>query len=89
MVARLPAPTTRRACRKTGARHLAHAVREPLLERVILSGEFFAPLLAAAVCDPDLSFCRWFIGPALYTFGRRRVTAALLNQGTGEYQPAR
>ncbi|MEV5879956.1 hypothetical protein AB0L75_38250 [Streptomyces sp. NPDC052101] len=61
------------------ARHLAHAVRKPLLERVSLSEEFFAPLLAAAVHDPDPSFCRWFIEPALYVFGRRRVTAALLN----------
>ncbi|MEV6736727.1 hypothetical protein AB0N14_07150 [Streptomyces sp. NPDC051104] len=55
------------------------AVREPLLERVTLSEEFFAPLMAAAVYGPDPSFCRWFIEPALYVFGRRRVTAALLN----------
>ncbi|MFD6998229.1 hypothetical protein ACFWA5_18605 [Streptomyces mirabilis] len=58
---------------------MAHAVREPLLERVTLSEEFFAPLMAATVYDPDPSFCRWFIDPALYAFGRRRVTAALLN----------
>ncbi|MEU1599333.1 hypothetical protein ABZ468_42670 [Streptomyces sp. NPDC005708] len=61
------------------ARHLAHAVRKPLLQHVSLSEEFFAPLMAAAVYDPDPSFCRWFIEPALYTFGRRRVMTALLN----------
>ncbi|MFJ6663653.1 hypothetical protein [Streptomyces sp. NPDC091383] len=62
-----------------GARHLAHAVRKPLLERVRLSEEFFAPLMVAVVYDPDASFCLWFIEPALYAFGRRRVTAALLS----------
>lgn len=61
------------------ARRLAHAVRKPLLECVGLSEEFFAPLMTAAVYDPDTSFCRWFIEPALYAFGHRRVTAALLN----------
>ncbi|SPF06375.1 hypothetical protein [Streptomyces sp. MA5143a] len=60
------------------ARHLAHAVREPLLERAHLPEEFFAPLLAAAVYDPDPSFCRWFVEPAVYVFGRRRVMTALL-----------
>ncbi|MFE2074139.1 hypothetical protein [Streptomyces misionensis] len=61
------------------ARHLAHAVRRPLLERAHLPEEFFAPLLAAAVYDPDPSFCRWFVEPAVYAFGRRRVMTALLD----------
>ncbi|MFC8372667.1 hypothetical protein ACFUIT_32695 [Streptomyces sp. NPDC057239] len=61
------------------ARHLAHAVRRPLLERASLPEELFAPLMAAAVYDPDPSFCRWFVEPALYTFGRRRVMTALLD----------
>lgn len=61
------------------ARHLAHAVRKPLLDRVSLPEEFFLPLMAAAVYDPDPSFCRWFVEPALYAFGRRRVMTALLN----------
>ncbi|MFF7983333.1 hypothetical protein ACFZDK_30165 [Streptomyces sp. NPDC007901] len=65
-------------CRKTGARHMAHAVREPLLERVTLSGEFFAPLMAAAVCDPDPSFCWWFIEPALYAFGHWRASIGVM-----------
>lgn len=61
------------------ARHLAHAVRQPLLERAHLSEEFFVPLLAAAVYDPDPSFCRWFVEPAVYVYGRRRVMTALLD----------
>jgi hypothetical protein len=61
------------------ARHLAHAVRKPLLERIHLPEESFAPLMAAAVYDPDPSFCRWFVEPAVYAFGRRRVMTALLN----------
>ncbi|MFJ8435924.1 hypothetical protein ACIQ9P_31950 [Kitasatospora sp. NPDC094019] len=35
--------------------------------------------MAAAVYDPDPSFCRWFVEPALYVFGRRRVLTALLD----------
>ncbi|WP_406118349.1 hypothetical protein [Streptomyces anulatus] len=61
------------------ARHLAHAVRRPLLERASLPEEWFAPLMAAAVHDPDPSFCRWFVEPAVYAFGRRRVMAALVD----------
>ena len=34
--------------------------------------------MAAAVYDPDPSFCRWFVEPAVYVFGRRRVCAALV-----------
>ncbi|WP_345942249.1 hypothetical protein [Streptomyces sp. SID2888] len=61
------------------ARHLAAAVRKPLLERASLPEELFAPLMAAAVYDPDPSFCRWFVEPAVYAFGRRRVMAALVD----------
>lgn len=61
------------------ARHLAHALRKPLLERAHLPEAFFAPLTAAAVYDPDPSFCRWFVEPAVYAFGRRRVMTALLD----------
>ncbi|WP_199863485.1 MULTISPECIES: hypothetical protein [unclassified Streptomyces] len=60
------------------ARHLAGAARRPLLERAGLPEEFFDPLMAAAVYDPDPSFCRWFVEPALYAFGRRRAMTALL-----------
>ncbi|MCZ4507729.1 hypothetical protein O3Q52_05785 [Streptomyces sp. ActVer] len=61
------------------ARHLAHAARKPLLERPCLPEEFFASLMAAAVYDPDPRFCRWFVEPAVYAFGRRRATTALLD----------
>jgi hypothetical protein len=61
------------------ARHIAHAVRRALLERDHLPEEFFTPLMAAAVHDPDPSFCRWFVEPAVYAFGRRRVLAALID----------
>jgi hypothetical protein len=61
------------------ARHLSHAVRKPLLERAHLPEEFFAPLLTAAVYDPDPSFCLWFVEPAVYAFGRRRVMTTLLD----------
>ncbi|MEU9318456.1 hypothetical protein [Streptomyces sp. NPDC048295] len=61
------------------ARRLAHTVRRPLLERASLPAELFAPLMAAAVYDPDPSFCRWFVEPAVYVFGRRRVMAALVD----------
>ncbi|MFG3526235.1 hypothetical protein ACGF8B_05795 [Streptomyces sp. NPDC047917] len=62
------------------ARYLAHAVRKPLLERAVLPEDAFAALMAAAVHDPDPSFCRWFVEPALYVFGRRRVLAALVDR---------
>lgn len=61
------------------ARHLAHAVCKPLLERASLPEELFVPLMAAAVYDPDPSFCLWFVEPAVYAFGRRRVMAALVD----------
>lgn len=61
------------------ARHLAHAVRKPLLERGSLPEEFFAPLMATAVDDPDPSFCRWFVEPAALRIRRRRVMTALLD----------
>jgi hypothetical protein len=60
-------------------RHLAHAVCKPLLGRASLPEEWFVPLMAAAVYDPDPSFCRWFVEPAVYAFGRRRVMAALVD----------
>ncbi|MFF2186283.1 hypothetical protein [Streptomyces sp. NPDC058155] len=55
-------------------------MRKPLLEREGLPEELFAPLMAAAVYDPDPSFCRWFVEPALYAFGRRRVLSALVDR---------
>ena len=59
-------------------RRIAAAVRKPLLERATLPEELFDALMATAVYDPDPSFCRWFVEPAVYAFGRRRVRAALV-----------
>ncbi|WP_211244113.1 hypothetical protein [Actinospica robiniae] len=59
-------------------RAIAAEVRKPLLERATLPEELFGALMAAAVYDPDPSFCRWFVEPAVYVFGRRRVRAALV-----------
>lgn len=41
--------------------------------------EWFEPLMRAAVYDPDPSFNRRLIEPAVTTFGRRRVQRALLD----------
>ncbi|MFE2581106.1 hypothetical protein [Streptomyces sp. NPDC059378] len=46
---------------KGRARSVAGAVRRPLLESPRLAGELFAPLMAAAVHDPDPNCCRWFV----------------------------
>ncbi|WP_436891782.1 hypothetical protein [Nocardiopsis dassonvillei] len=61
------------------ARRLAHAVRKALLERAHLPEDLFTPLMTAAVYDPDPSFCHWFVEPAVYVFGRRRVMSALVD----------
>ena len=65
------------------ARQLACTLRKPLLRRERLPEELFASLMAASVYDPDPSFCRWFVEPAVYAFGRRRVMAALLDYRRG------
>lgn len=70
----VPAP----AMESRGGRRVAAALRKPLLERAVMPEELFDALMAAAVYDPDPSFCRWFVEPAVYVFGRRRVLAALL-----------
>ncbi|MDX3853287.1 hypothetical protein [Streptomyces sp. AK02-01A] len=36
-------------------------------------------LMVAAVYDPESRFCRWFVEPEVYIFGRRRVMATLLS----------
>ncbi|MEV4311847.1 hypothetical protein [Actinocrispum sp. NPDC049592] len=54
-------------------------VKEALRDRTDLPEAFFAPLLRAAVDDPDPSFDRWFVDPARLAFGRARVMEALLH----------
>ncbi|MEV0719817.1 hypothetical protein [Asanoa sp. NPDC050611] len=45
--------------------------------------EWFAPLVRAAVLEPDPSFNRDLVAPMITLFGRRRVVAALLDHLTG------
>ncbi|MEV4352661.1 hypothetical protein AB0J83_50060 [Actinoplanes sp. NPDC049596] len=42
--------------------------------------EWFAPLIRTAIHDPDPSFVRFFILPAIRAFGRERVMVALIEQ---------
>jgi hypothetical protein len=54
------------------------ALREACRQGVTLSEASFDALIKAAVYDPDPSFNRWFVEPALNAFGYRRVRSALL-----------
>ena len=73
-----------------GQRMWGHRVRAALREAcrtgLTVSEESFDALIKAAVYDPDPSFDRWFVEPALNAFGYRRVRSALLaylRTGTG------
>lgn len=54
------------------------AIRDACRRGIVLSEESFDVLLRAAVHEPDPSFNRWFVEPALNAFGYRRVQIALL-----------
>lgn len=60
--------------------HVAgNALREAFARRSGgLSEDYFEPLIGAAVYEPDPSFNRWFVEPAINAFGRRRVQMELL-----------
>ncbi|WP_454331412.1 hypothetical protein [Streptomyces glaucescens] len=73
-VAPHPGPGDRRAWE----RGVRTALREACRRGMDLSEESFDVLLAAAVHDPDPSFNRNFLEPALNAFGRVRVQSALL-----------
>lgn len=63
------------------------ALREACRQELLLPEEAFAVLIKAAVHDPDPSFNRQFVEPALNAFGYRRVRSALLDclrTGTNE-----
>ncbi|MFV2104423.1 hypothetical protein [Micromonospora sp. LOL_024] len=65
-----------RARRTAGAAiaaRVGHASDGPVPE------EWFTPLIRAAVHEPDPSFVRDLIGPAVAAYGRRRVRLALLD----------
>ncbi|MFE5807653.1 hypothetical protein [Streptomyces sp. NPDC056491] len=72
------APEPEPADGRTWAHRARAALRGAWKDGVILSDESFDALLRAAVHDPDPSFNRQFVEPALNAFGHRRVQAALL-----------
>lgn len=55
------------------------ALRSSCRQGLTLPDAAFDVLIKAAVYDPDPSFDRQFVEPALNAFGRRRVRAALLD----------
>ncbi|MEU6867821.1 hypothetical protein ABZ924_32080 [Streptomyces sp. NPDC046876] len=56
------------------------AVRKAGLEGIVLPDASLDLLVDAAVHEPDPSFNRWFVEPALNAFGYRRVRAVLLDR---------
>ncbi|MGW0185116.1 hypothetical protein ACWDV7_05090 [Streptomyces sp. NPDC003362] len=64
--------------RRVWERRVRTALREACRRGMTLSDEAFDVLLRAAVHDPDPSFNRHFLEPALNAFGRVRVQRALL-----------
>ncbi|MGA5817265.1 hypothetical protein ACPC54_05305 [Kitasatospora sp. NPDC094028] len=56
------------------------ALREACERGLVLSEEAFGVLVRAAVLDPNPSFNRQFVEPALNAFGYGRVRAALLDR---------
>jgi hypothetical protein len=65
------------------------ALRELCREGVVLPAGAFDVLVAAAVRDPNPSFNRGFVEPALNAFGRRRLRAALFDVLTTGSDPER
>ncbi|MFK0014236.1 hypothetical protein [Streptomyces sp. NPDC091027] len=72
------APGTEREGLWTRGQIIRSAVRDACREGRVLPEESFDVLLEAAVHEPDPSFNRWFVEPALNAFGHRRVRLALL-----------
>ncbi|MER6344914.1 hypothetical protein ACWC10_12330 [Streptomyces sp. NPDC001595] len=64
--------------RRTWVQRVRTALRDACRRGLVLSEESFDVLVAAAVHDPDPSFNRQFVEPALNAFGTRRVREALL-----------
>jgi hypothetical protein len=66
----------------SGDEHWSHSVRRVLRQvcgqGLTMPDEAFEVLVKAAVYEPDPSFNRGFVEPALNAFGRRRLRAALL-----------
>jgi hypothetical protein len=68
-----------------GWQHLARrAVGKVLAKTAAAPDEWFEPVMAAAVHEPDPSFVRDLVWPAVVAFGPRRVQVALIaHLGTG------
>ncbi|MFC1410162.1 hypothetical protein ACEZCY_12925 [Streptacidiphilus sp. N1-12] len=64
--------------RWTWGQHVRAAIRDACRQGLILSEASFDALIKAAVTDPDPSYDRWFVEPALNAFGYLRVRSALL-----------
>lgn len=77
-VAAEPGPGPEPADGLTWERRARAALRKVWRDGVVLSEEAFDALVKAAVHDPNPSFNRQFVEPALNAFGHRRVQAALL-----------
>ncbi|MFJ3105485.1 hypothetical protein [Streptomyces sp. NPDC086835] len=72
------APEPEPGDRRTWERGARAALREACRRGVDLPEASFDALVKAAVHDPDPSFNRQFVEPALNAFGHRRVRSALL-----------
>jgi len=59
------------------AGHARHRLRAVLRER-LANPDWFESLMRAAIYDPDPSFCRAFVEPALAAYGRRSVQEFLI-----------
>jgi hypothetical protein len=59
--------------------HKARRVIGEAVRRLPVREEWFEPLVRAAIYDPNPSFSRQLVEPALAAFGRRQVKSALLD----------
>jgi hypothetical protein len=82
--AQRPALTSDTPATRSEWEHQARRVVAEAVGRTPAREEWFEPLVRAAVYDPNPSFNRQLVEPALAAFGRRRVQLALLEYlGTG------
>lgn len=76
--ARRPALTVGSARARYSWQHQARQVIAEAVRNTPVREDWFQPLVRAAVYDPDPSFNRRLVAPALAAFGRRRVRLRLL-----------
>jgi hypothetical protein len=87
-----PADLVERRLRRLGLPEqvmLRRRIRLALDERQQLPEPLFEPLMRAAVYDPNPSFNRQFVEPAMIAFGPRRVQEAILGYLTTGTNPER